>query len=197
MDEFNEDADCFVFLLSTRAGGLGINLTSADTVIIYDSDWNPHQDMQVRVDLARDLSSQTSVLPFCASACTLVGCHRERRVHAEQHRLQNGQAQPESTKPTRSQTKSTNRAHPPTHPPTHTHTHTQQRSAATGAVTPSHRLRPAARVMLLIFPSSSCACRQAGMQKTSGRARTPGYMFANIVLQFTWHARWAFGLQHV
>lgn len=48
MDEFNNDPDCFVFLLSTRAGGLGINLTSADTVIIYDSDWNPHQDMQVR-----------------------------------------------------------------------------------------------------------------------------------------------------
>ena len=44
---FNDaSTDSFVFLLSTRAGGLGLNLTAADTVIIYDSDWNPHQDMQ-------------------------------------------------------------------------------------------------------------------------------------------------------
>ena len=46
MDLFNTDPEYGVFLLSTRAGGLGINLTAADTVIIYDSDWNPHQDMQ-------------------------------------------------------------------------------------------------------------------------------------------------------
>jgi SNF2 family DNA or RNA helicase len=36
-----EDSNVFVFLLSTRAGGLGINLMTADTVILYDSDWNP------------------------------------------------------------------------------------------------------------------------------------------------------------
>ncbi|GHP10928.1 class II histone deacetylase complex subunits 2 and 3 [Pycnococcus provasolii] len=46
MKEFNSNPEVFCFLLSTRAGGLGINLTAADTVIIYDSDWNPHQDMQ-------------------------------------------------------------------------------------------------------------------------------------------------------
>eukprot|EP00917_Polyrhabdina_sp_WS-2016_P032726 GHVP01069756.1.p1 GENE.GHVP01069756.1~~GHVP01069756.1.p1 ORF type:complete len:1432 (+),score=313.49 GHVP01069756.1:212-4297(+) len=47
ISKFNDPtADIFVFLLSTRAGGLGINLTSADTVIIFDSDWNPQNDVQ-------------------------------------------------------------------------------------------------------------------------------------------------------
>lgn len=47
IDAFNDpNSEDFVFLLSTRAGGLGINLASADTVFIYDSDWNPHNDIQ-------------------------------------------------------------------------------------------------------------------------------------------------------
>ncbi|TFY59851.1 hypothetical protein EVJ58_g5524 [Rhodofomes roseus] len=47
MDEFNKpDSDVFIYLLTTRAGGVGINLWTADTVIIFDPDFNPHQDLQ-------------------------------------------------------------------------------------------------------------------------------------------------------
>jgi SWI/SNF-related matrix-associated actin-dependent regulator 1 of chromatin subfamily A len=47
IDEFNKNKDIFIFLLSTKAGGMGINLTSANNVILHDVDYNPYNDKQV------------------------------------------------------------------------------------------------------------------------------------------------------
>ncbi|KAI1990152.1 transcriptional regulator [Ophidiomyces ophidiicola] len=58
---FNDPgSEYFCFLLSTRAGGLGLNLQTADTVIIYDSDWNPHQDLQAQ-DRAHRIGQKNEV----------------------------------------------------------------------------------------------------------------------------------------
>lgn len=46
IDNYNEDSNIFIFLLTTKAGGIGINLTTADTVIIHDIDFNPYNDKQ-------------------------------------------------------------------------------------------------------------------------------------------------------
>ncbi len=46
VNKFNEDSGTFVFLLSTKAGGVGLTLTGADTVIFVDSDFNPQNDLQ-------------------------------------------------------------------------------------------------------------------------------------------------------
>lgn len=48
MERFNNDRKIFCFILSTRSGGIGVNLTGADTVIFYDSDWNPTMDAQAQ-----------------------------------------------------------------------------------------------------------------------------------------------------
>ncbi|KAF7868547.1 hypothetical protein EAF04_005078 [Stromatinia cepivora] len=61
--EFNEDPDFKLFLLSTRAGGQGINLASADTVILFDSDWNPQQDLQAQ-DRAHRIGQTKPVVVF-------------------------------------------------------------------------------------------------------------------------------------
>ena len=61
MATFNSpNSDCFIFLLSTRAGGLGINLQAANHVIIYDSDWNPQMDLQAQ-DRAHRIGQKRSV----------------------------------------------------------------------------------------------------------------------------------------
>lgn len=61
--DFQAHSDYFVFLLSTRAGGLGINLTAADTVIFYDSDWNPTVDQQA-MDRAHRLGQTKQVTVY-------------------------------------------------------------------------------------------------------------------------------------
>ncbi|CAG8704829.1 16185_t:CDS:10 [Acaulospora morrowiae] len=64
IDEYNSpDSKKFVFLLTTRAGGLGINLTSADIVILYDSDWNPQVDLQAQ-DRAHRIGQTKQVYVF-------------------------------------------------------------------------------------------------------------------------------------
>ena len=63
IDDFNGDPQIFVFLISTRAGGLGINLTAADTVILFDSDWNPHVDSQAQ-DRCHRIGQQNDVVVY-------------------------------------------------------------------------------------------------------------------------------------
>jgi hypothetical protein len=48
VDDFNTDAGIFIFLISTKAGGVGLNITSANVVVIYDSAWNPSDDQQAQ-----------------------------------------------------------------------------------------------------------------------------------------------------
>lgn len=61
MERFNNDKRIFCMILSTRSGGIGVNLTGADTVIFYDSDWNPTMDAQAqdrchRIGQTRDVN---------------------------------------------------------------------------------------------------------------------------------------------
>lgn len=63
IEAFNTRQDHQLFLLSTRAGGLGINLTSADTVILFDSDWNPQQDLQAQ-DRAHRIGQTRPVIVY-------------------------------------------------------------------------------------------------------------------------------------
>lgn len=64
MAMFNkEHSEYDIFLLSTRAGGLGLNLQSADTVILFDSDWNPQMDLQAQ-DRAHRIGQKSEVRVF-------------------------------------------------------------------------------------------------------------------------------------
>lgn len=74
MKSFNEDKGrdaCNLFLLSTRAGGLGINLVAADTVIFYDSDWNPQMDLQAQDRVHRIGQTRPCLIFRLVSASTV------------------------------------------------------------------------------------------------------------------------------
>lgn len=63
IEDFNSNPDCKLFILTTRAGGQGINLASADTVILFDSDWNPQQDLQAQ-DRAHRIGQKRPVIVY-------------------------------------------------------------------------------------------------------------------------------------
>ena len=70
INEYNAPGSTkFVFMLSTRAGGLGINLATADVVILCDSDWNPQVDLQAMVGTTVGLIG--TVIPNCDHRYTL------------------------------------------------------------------------------------------------------------------------------
>lgn len=69
MERFNNDKRMFCMILSTRSGGIGVNLIGADTVVFYDSDWNPTMDAQAqdrchRIGQTRDVNIYRFVYLF-------------------------------------------------------------------------------------------------------------------------------------
>ncbi|KAJ8607851.1 hypothetical protein CTAYLR_008800 [Chrysophaeum taylorii] len=84
IDRFNAPgSDIFVFLLSTRAGGLGINLATADTVVIYDVDWNPHNDLQALARAHRIGQTQRVAVYRLVSRASV----EERMIHVAKRKL--------------------------------------------------------------------------------------------------------------
>lgn len=84
-EKFNRDNKIPVFILSTRSGGLGINLTGADTVIFYDSDWNPAMDKQCqdrchRIGQSRDVHIYRFVSEYTIESNILKKANQKRQL---------------------------------------------------------------------------------------------------------------------
>jgi len=79
IDEFNRDSSIFIMLLTTRAGGLGVNLVGADRVLLYDPDWNPSSDEQARERAYRI----GQVRPVTVYRLITRGCIEEKVYHRQ------------------------------------------------------------------------------------------------------------------
>jgi len=77
IDQFNKEEDIFIFILSTRAGGLGINLTAANTVILHDLDFNPYNDKQAEDRCHRvGQTREVKVIRFASEGTIEEGIHQ-------------------------------------------------------------------------------------------------------------------------
>jgi SNF2 family DNA or RNA helicase len=84
VDKFNHEPNVFLFLISTKAGGLGLNLTAANKVVVFDPCWNPAQDLQAQ-DRAFRLGQQRHVAVYRLIALgTLEENIYERQVYKQQ-----------------------------------------------------------------------------------------------------------------
>ncbi|KAI0232907.1 putative ATPase [Massospora cicadina] len=79
---FNSNPDIKVFLISTRAGGLGINLATADTVIFYDSDWNPQMDLQAQ-DRCHRIGQKKPVIVYRLITANTIEAHLINRANSK------------------------------------------------------------------------------------------------------------------
>jgi DNA excision repair protein ERCC-6 len=79
IEQFNTDKSVFLFLLTTRVGGIGVNLTGADRVVIFDPDWNPSTDMQAR-ERAWRIGQTRNV---CVYRLVTVGTIEEKVLHRQ------------------------------------------------------------------------------------------------------------------
>ena len=86
MERFNQDPRIFLFILSTRTGGIGVNLTGADTVIFYDSDWNPAMDQQAqdrchRIGQTREVHIYRLITKHTVEENILKKANQKRHLH--------------------------------------------------------------------------------------------------------------------
>ncbi|GFZ17692.1 chromatin remodeling 8 [Actinidia rufa] len=110
IDEFNNSDDVFIFILTTKVGGLGTNLTGANRVIIFDPDWNPSTDMQARerawrigqtkdVTVYRLITRGTIEEKSAMNHDVIMNAHDEEKIRLEEQASQVAQKAAEALRP--------------------------------------------------------------------------------------------------